>query len=223
MGILKRIKNITMAQINGLLDKAEEPISILNQSMLEMEQEITKGQQAYAYQLFLEKQQVAAIANTEEVVSKRTRQAKLAVDKGEESITKLALQEKMNHEKNLNLYKGQYETIKNQTKNLFEKVNQLKEEYSELQNRRLLLLSRANVARTMKQMNNTVASFHTESIAKGFARAENHILLLEAEVEANHQLSNQSQVIASYLIEPTMQEEVEKELEKLKATQKETV
>jgi hypothetical protein len=48
-------------------------------------------------------------------------QGKLAVDKGEESIAKMALQEKINQEKTLNLYKEQYETIINQTKSLFEK------------------------------------------------------------------------------------------------------
>ncbi|WP_047151721.1 PspA/IM30 family protein [Aneurinibacillus tyrosinisolvens] len=223
MGIFKRIKDMTMNEVHTLLDKVEDPISMLNHHIREMEEEIKKGQQAYAHQLFLEKKHMALIADTETRIAKRERQAKLAVDKEEESIAKMALQEKLNQEKNLNLYKGQYETIINQTKSLVEKLYQLKEKYSQLQNRRLLLLSRANVAQSIKQINNMVVSFNTDNIAKGFARAEERVLLLEAEVEAINRLTLPPQEIQSYTMDPVLQEEVEKELEKLKATQKETV
>ncbi|WP_052352901.1 PspA/IM30 family protein [Neobacillus dielmonensis] len=46
MGIFKRIKTITSAEMNGLLDGIEDPIAMLNEYSGEMEQEITKGQQA---------------------------------------------------------------------------------------------------------------------------------------------------------------------------------
>ncbi|WP_047154149.1 PspA/IM30 family protein [Aneurinibacillus tyrosinisolvens] len=223
MGIFKRIKNITMNEVHDLLDKVEDPISMLNQSMREMEEEVSKGQQAYAHQLFLEKKQMALIADTHAIIAKRERQAKLAVDKGEEPIAKMALQEKINQEKTLNLYKEQYETIINQTKSLVEKVNELKDKYSELQNRRLLLLSRANVAQSIKQMNHMVVSFNTDNIAKGFACAEERVLLLEAEVEASNRLLHHPQDIHTFSFDPVLQQEVEKELEKLKGTQKETV
>jgi phage shock protein A len=223
MGIFKRIKDITMNEVHTLLDKVEDPINMLNHHMREMEEEINKGQQAYAHQFFLEKKQMTLIVDTHTIIIKRERQAKLAVDKGEESIAKMALQEKLNQEKNLNLYNEQYETIANQTKILGENLHQLKDKYSELQNRRLLLLSRANVAQSIKQMDNMVVSFNTDHIAKGFARAEERVLLLEAEVEASNRLSHQPQEIHTYSIDPTMQQEVEKEFEKLKAIQKETV
>jgi phage shock protein A len=222
MGIFKRIKDITVAEIHALLDQVEDPFSMLNHYVREMEEEIAKGQQALSNQIFLEKRQMALILNTEEVIAKRIRQAKLAVDRGEEPIAKLALQEKLIHENKLNLYKKQYEMIKNQTTILYEKLNQLKEKYDELKHKRLFLMSRANVARSVKQMNNTFASLNTDNIAKGFTRAEEHVLMMEAETEVSTLLSQPRRDLNSYSIDPSLQEEVQNELEKLKKANQET-
>ncbi|BAU28514.1 phage shock protein A (PspA) family protein [Aneurinibacillus soli] len=221
MGILKRIKSITMAEINKLLDQVEDPINMLSQYMREMEEEIAKGQHALANQIFLEKRQLALIIDTEEVLAKRERQAKLAVTKGEDNIAALALQEKLLQEKKRGLYKEQYEVIKGQTNLLEEKINQLKEQYNELQHKRLLLLSRANVAQSLKQLDNAVVSLNTDNIARGFARAEERIVMMESKIEANTRLSNISPS-SSYAIDPSLQEEVQKQLAQLRETAKET-
>ena len=55
MGIFKRLKTITMAELNGLLDGIEDPIAMLNEYSREMEQEIAKGQNALARQIFSRK------------------------------------------------------------------------------------------------------------------------------------------------------------------------
>lgn len=222
MGILKRIKTITMAEVHALLDKAEDPISMLNQYVREMEEEIAKGQQALASQIFLEKKQLALIVNTEQLITKRTRQAKLAVEREEDSIAQLALQEKLIQERKLCLYKEQYETIKNQTRTLAEKLDQAKEQCNELQHKRLLLLSRANVAQSINHINRTFASFNTDNIAKNFARAEERILMMEAEGEAHHYSSRSLPAPRSYAIDPAMQADVLEELEKLKKGSQET-
>ena len=52
-----------MAEINGLLDGIEDPIAMLNEYSREMEQEITKGQNALDRQLFVEKKQAAFIGS----------------------------------------------------------------------------------------------------------------------------------------------------------------
>lgn len=216
MGIFRRIKTITMAEINGLLDGIEDPIAMLNEYSREMEQEIAKGQKALARQIFVEKKQAALISDTQALVDKRTRQAKLALEQGEEAIAKLAVQEKLTHEKQLALYQEQYEAVKAQTKILLEKLDELKETFNQLQQRKILLASRANVAQSMKQIQKATVSFQTDTIARGVARAEERILLMEAEVQAGGQFSAPlAQFDASYqtFIDD---EELNREIEKLK-------
>lgn len=216
MGIFKRIKMITMAEINGLLDGLEDPIAMLNEYSREMEQEIAKGQKALASQIFVEKKQSALILETEGWVAKRVRQAKLAIERGEDDIAKLAVQEKLVHQKQLSLYKEQLEAINGQTQLLIEKLNQLKETYNEMQHKKILLASRANVAQSIKQIQKATFTFQTDNIARGVARAEERILLMEAEVQAGSQFSNPLAAHEAEYRDFVNDEELEKEIEKLK-------
>ncbi|MEH7119356.1 PspA/IM30 family protein [Neobacillus vireti] len=217
MGIFKRLKTITMAEINGLLDGIEDPIAMLNEYSREMEKEIAKGQQALARQIFVEKKQAALISETKSVVDKRTRQAKLAIEQGDEVMAKLAVQEKLNNENQLQLYVDQLESIKGQTQILIEKLNQLKETYNQMQHKKILLASRANVAQSMKQIQKVTVSFHTDDIARGVARAEEKILMMEAEVQAGHQFSTPLAQFDAAYDHFVSDEELNKEIEKLKS------
>jgi phage shock protein A len=216
MGIFKRLKTITMAEINGLLDGMEDPIAMLNEYSREMEQEIAKGQNAIARQIFVEKKQEGLVSQTKYLVEKRTRQAKLAIEQGEENIARLAVQEKLNHENHLQIYTQQLETIKGQTQILVEKIEHLKETYNQMQQKKILLASRANVAMTMKQIQKVTVSFNTSDIARGVARAEEKLLMMESEVQAGNQFSTPLALLDATFNNYVSEEKLNKEIEKLK-------
>ncbi|MEH7332374.1 PspA/IM30 family protein [Neobacillus drentensis] len=222
MGIFRRVKTIAMAEVNGLLDGIEDPIAMLNEYSREMEQEIAKGQKALARQIFVEKKQAGLISETQALVDKRTRQAKLAIEKGEEGMAKLAVQEKLTLEKQAALYQEQYEAVKTQTKILVEKLDQLKETYNLMQQKKILLASRANVAQSMKQIQKATVSFQTDTIARGVARAEERILLMEAEVQAGSQFAAPLAQFDTAYDNFINDEELNNEIEKLK-NEKETI
>ncbi|MFZ7946381.1 PspA/IM30 family protein [Neobacillus sp. 19] len=214
MGIFKRLKTIAKADINSLLDGVEDPIALLNEYSREMEQEMAKAQRALSRQIFVENKQAALILETKELVDKRTRQAKLAIDQGDDSIAKLAVQEKLNQEKQLSFYEQQYDVIKGQTETLREKLADLQETYRELQQRKILLASRANVAQSMKQIQKATVSFQTDNILRGVARAEDKILMMEAEVQAGSQFASpllqHDAVLQNYVNEEDLHREIEK-------------
>lgn len=216
MGIFKRLKTMTKAQLNGLLDGMEDPIAMLNEYSRELEEEIVKAQKALSLQILVEKKQANLLLETEGLVDKRTRQAKLAIEQGEDTIAKIAVQEKLTNEKQLALYQQQFEAIKSQTELLIDKINELKETYNELQHKKILLASRANVAQSMKQIQQATTNFQTDNIARGVARAEEQIMLMEAQVQAgSHFINPLSQHDAAYQTYVN-NEELERELEKLK-------
>ncbi|EGL15757.1 MULTISPECIES: PspA/IM30 family protein [Paenibacillus] len=216
MGILKRVKDVFLAETNGLLDKYEQPLNMVNQYIREFEQELAKGQKALANQLFIEKRQAALIAETEAAIEKRERQAKLAVKQDEDHIAKLALQEKLLQEKKLAAYRTQYATIQEQTKVLEERIGQLLVQSEEFNHRRLLLASRANVASSLKEINGSVVSFQTENVTKGFARVEEKVLMMEAEVEATAHFTSPAKRSAPQYLDPSLTVDIEKALEELK-------
>ena len=48
MSIFKRVRDITVASINEILDKVEDPVAMLNQYLRDMESEIQKAEVAVA-------------------------------------------------------------------------------------------------------------------------------------------------------------------------------
>ncbi len=99
MGILKRVKHVVLADLHDIIDKCEDPIRMTKQYIRELEGQLEKAQQALVHQFMLEQKYEHLIADAKEMIEKRARQAKLAVEKNEEPIAKMALQEKISYEK----------------------------------------------------------------------------------------------------------------------------
>lgn len=216
MGILKRIKNIVVADVHETLDKLEKPTNMLKQYLRETEQQITKAEKALSHQYYLEKKYEALISETDALIVKRTRQAELAVSREEDQMAQLALQEKIVNEKKAELYRKQYEITKEQTATLYEQIDKLQKKYGELQYKELVLVSRLNAAQAIKESNRAIDSFHTESTAKGFARIESYVQKLEAETAASNYFYNLKSPNQQEVLDQNLQEEVKRELEKLK-------
>jgi phage shock protein A len=219
MSIFKRIKTMIQADIHALLDTCENPIAMAEQYSREMREEIANAQQALAKQLFIEKKYKALLTETEAMIAKRMRQAELAVDKGDEKIAQMAIQEKIKYEKNLALYKEQYESIKQQTPTLYEQIKKLEEKYNDMQSKKLALISRANAAQAIKNINQTLSLHNAESIAQGFSCIEERIWRMEADAKA----SGYTALTQKDIFEDDVQEEVKKELERIKEKRKEEV
>ncbi|WP_374722155.1 PspA/IM30 family protein [Peribacillus tepidiphilus] len=219
MAIFKRMKSIALSDIHRMLDKMEDPLSMMDQYLREMEEEIRKAEEALAQQLYVERRFERMIQQTEETIRKRTRQMNLAVERNEDDIAKLAIREKMIYEKRLKEYKEQKESIHQQTKTLSEAIKSLIEKYEELKQKKLVLLSRATVAQTTAQIQHAVVSFNPENIVKGFSRMEEQIMKMEAKAKASQTLFEKHQELGQ---DPLLQQDIEKELEKLKQERSQT-
>ncbi|TRZ40596.1 PspA/IM30 family protein [Niallia circulans] len=217
MGIFKRIKTIAKADINSLLDSIEDPIAMLNEYTREMEQGLSQAQAALSRQIFVGNKQAALIAQTKELIGKRTNQAKLALEKGDEGIAKLAIQEKINLEQQLHLYEQQQLTLNGQTNVLKDRFNELQVTYNELQHKKILLASRVNVAKSIKQIQKVSMEFNADNILRGFAKQEEKILYVEAEVQAGSYTANHHSGYAKTSFSYVSDAEITTELEKLKA------
>ncbi len=214
MGLFRRVKTVLLAELHELIDQWEDPVAMTKQYLRELQDQIENVQQAIARQIAVEQRYESLIAHTKTMIEKRERQAKLALEHNEETIAKLALREKLMYEKKLSAYQQQYETIKEKTTYMTEQLKQLTEKYDELSAKQLDLIARANAAKTIKDVNTTLASFHPEQALRGFARMEERILALEAEANASIHLLESTHPLPSIF-----EEEVENELAKWKEAQ----
>lgn len=162
MSIFNRVKDITMATVHEVLDHFEDPIAMLNQYIRDMEKEIAQAEITLATQLSLEKKTKMLLDETKERIEKRQRQAQLAVEEGQDNIARQALYDKQLAEEKRELYDKEYETLVGHTQRIREKLQELKDKYYSMKNKKASLVARANLAKTSKRIENTLSPINLE-------------------------------------------------------------
>jgi phage shock protein A len=222
MGIFSRVKSIALADIHHTLDRMEDPVKMVKQYIREVQEQIDSVRGALANHLFTEMQVEAIVARTEELVAKRSRQAELAVDRGEDAIAELAIQEKLVQQLKLDQHREQYEAVKSQTAAMNEQLKQLLQLRDTLVQKQTALEARAAAAQTIRDVNLTLHSFDAQKVSGGLARMEQQVWRWEAEAKASRMVN---QLTASHNAVPNQgpgnRADVLEELEKLKKARQE--
>ncbi len=194
MGVFKRLRDLTMASINDLLDKAEDPVKMLNQFLRDMEEDIQEAESGVAKQIAIEMKFKQQVDESEDMVQKRTEQAMKALEQGNEDLARRALEDKKEHQNRFDELKIQYTTAKTNADQLRSQLAEMKDEYNKLKNKKDLLIARAEAAKAQKQINQAMSGFGSDNAAKGFDRMSEKVLQMEAEAKASSELrgSNKS-------------------------------
>src|SRR2546421_2685994 len=98
MALLERVSTLVRANLNDLIDKAEEPEKMIKQIILDMQNQLmqvkTQVAIAIADQHLLQKKQKENAANQVDWVQK----AELALSKGDEPLARMALDRSLTYE-----------------------------------------------------------------------------------------------------------------------------
>lgn len=187
MGVFKRIKDITKASVNDLLDKVEEPVVMLNQYLRDMEVEIRDAEVTVAKQMANERRMKQRLDEAVRISFQRESQAELALRDGQEELARKLLEEKIYYDQKQAEYSQLHEQSETQAAELKIQLHEMKDEFYKLRNKRNELVNRAQMAKARKQMSQ-VSSLHTiesGNASLGFQRMEEKILQLEAEAEVS--------------------------------------
>ncbi|MET3549618.1 phage shock protein A [Paenibacillus favisporus] len=209
MGIFTRIKDIAAADVHRLLDQVEDPVSMAKHYIRQLEDQIDQACGALQTQIAAEQRYDLLLASTAEIVRKRERQAQLAVERNEDDIAAMAIQEKLHHAKLEQTYTEQRETVRKQAESLRGEIQRLQDVHKELTDKLTFLLVRANAVNTMRDTARTAPVSDISKISRGFERMEEKLMLAEAGTlayQAADKLTNWSR-----------QQEVQEELARLKS------
>ncbi|NHN29285.1 PspA/IM30 family protein [Paenibacillus agricola] len=188
MSIFKRFRDMTMASINDLLDKAEDPVKMLSQFLRDMEQDINEAEVAVAKQIAVEKKFKQQFEEAGQMVDKRDQQAMRALEQNNEDLARRALQDKKEYQIRFDEMKTQYDVAKQNADRLRGQLTEMKSEFGKMKNKKDLLVARAEAAQAQKQINQAMSGFGTDNAAKGFDRMSEKVLQMEAEAEASNEL-----------------------------------
>ncbi|TMV44000.1 PspA/IM30 family protein [Paenibacillus mesophilus] len=217
MGIFKRLRDLTMASINDLLDKAEDPVKMLSQFLRDMEEDILEAETAVAKQIAIEKKFKQQADEAEDMVNRRGEQAMKALEQGNEELARKALQDKKEHQARFDEMKRQYDIAKTNADQLRGQLSEMKDEFGKMKNKKDLLVARAEAAKAQKQINQTMSGFGQDNAAKGFERMNEKVLQMEAEAEASKDIRNSNRTLDDELSQLDKGGGVEDELAAMKA------
>lgn len=215
MGIFRRVKHMATADANHFLDKIENPVSMVKQYIRDLEEQMGQAQQALAQQYVIEQRYGALIDETTAFIMKRSRQAELAVDRQEDAIAALAIEEKLHHQEKLALYKKQHEATKHQTAALLDQMKRMKEKYDQLILQQQNLLSRISAAQAVQASTAVLHPYGINRVDQGLAHLEEKVWRIEAQAYAGIKAGEVLNTSPSYA-EQERREEIQKELAALK-------
>ena len=118
MALLERVSTLIRANINDLVDKAEDPEKMIKQVILDMQNQLlqvkTQVAISIADQHVLEKR----FQENEENERQWRRRAELAVDKGDDQLARAALERAMSYQTTAASFQQQVDDQKTQVENL---------------------------------------------------------------------------------------------------------
>lgn len=214
MGIFSRFADIVNANINSLLDKAEDPEKMVRLIIQEMEDTLVEVRSSSARTLADKKDVARMIERLENEVEDWQSKAELALSKDREDLARQALIEKQKCEEQVNSYKKDLTALDDQVSRLKDEIGQLQSKLEDAKARQKTILMRGKTASSRLDVKSKLSSNKLNDAMSRFEQYERKIDNLEAEVES-YDLSNKS--LADEFAELESAEKVDGELEALKA------
>ncbi|GIP42614.1 phage shock protein A [Paenibacillus sp. J45TS6] len=212
MSLFKRFRDLTMSNINALIDKAEDPIKMTDQYIRDMQKDLEDAEKAVAAQIAIEKKFKALYEEQEALVKKREEQAHTAAKAQNIDLARRALEEKKNAEAKLTEYKTSFEQNKASADNLRSKLEQMRKQLTEMKNKRETLVARYNAAKAQTEINKAMSGFGSDTAASGMKRMEEKMLQAEAHAEASNEMNSKEKSLDEEFENMGKDKEVEDEL-----------
>ncbi|MCG8604025.1 PspA/IM30 family protein [bacterium] len=227
MKLLKRISELVSANINHLLDQAEDPEVMVKQIIRDMEANIIKLRSETVRAVARQKQLEKQLHASGELAKDLEKKAKRAFDNNEQDLARSLVEKKIDTQNRHNYLQKECKETAKSVKQLKSDLEKLEDQVQEARRKKEELIRRKRAAdaklrsqRSVSQAKDALSA--TESMLnlsesqQSLESYEETISALEAEVEASDELLNTHDKNEEPFKEQARKEAVEKELERLK-------
>jgi phage shock protein A len=156
MALLERVGTLLRANLNDLVEKAEDPERMLKQIVLDMENQLIQVKTQVAIAIADEHLLNKKRAEQERLAAEWRRKAELAVQKGHDDLARAALERALSHDQLVKGFTEQAEDQKHEADGLRQALHKLDQKLSETrahcemlvaEHRRAKVIGRATTAR----------------------------------------------------------------------------
>jgi phage shock protein A len=184
MSLLERVSTLIRANLNDLVDKAEDPEKMIKQVILDMQNQLlqvkTQVAISIADQHVLEKK----LAENEESERQWIKRAEAAIDKGDENLARAALERSMSSRNLAGSFRQQVEDQKAQVENLKTALLKLQQKLLEAQSKSEVLIAQHRRSRALGKATEAKNSMGDSSNAAAFDRMKHKVQHSEATAQA---------------------------------------
>lgn len=217
MSIFARISDIFKANINDLLDKAEDPEKMIKQMVIEMEEAVSKAATAVGQAIANEKMLQKQVDDKKKAAEDWQKKAIQAVNAGRDDLAKQALEKKNSFTKAANDLEPLLIEARNTSANLRTQLDKLRAKLEEARLRQNTLIARSQAAKAKKQIAASVSGIGDDAFAN-FDKYEQKIIKQESEADALSELAGQDTRLEDEFAKLDSGTAVDDELAQLKAS-----
>jgi phage shock protein A len=215
MGLFDKIKRVIRANVNDLVSKAEDPEKMLEQTILEMQEDLVRLRQGVAQAIAAHNRTAKQYADAENEVGKWLRNARLALQKGDEDLARQALERKKTYADSSAALKAALDQQSVEVEKLKRILIQLESKLSEAKTKKEMLKARITTAKAQEQLQGMVQGMNSSSAMAAFERMEEKVLMQEARTQSIRELAGGD--LESQFAKLESEGDIDKELLALKA------
>jgi phage shock protein A len=215
MGLMERVSTLLRANLNDLIDKAEDPSKMIKQVILDMENQLlqvkTQVAISIADQHMLEKKQ----KESEGKAADWMRKAELAVDRGQDDLARAALERHKGCERTTESFKEQIVDQRAQVDTLKSAYGKLEQKLAEAHSKSDMLMAQHRRARALGKASDARMSIGDGSAIRTFDRMTDRVMRDEAVSQAKSELAGDN--LDDRFAQLQRDDEVDRALAELKA------
>ena len=214
MALLESVANLIRANLNDLVDRAEDPEKMIKQVILDMQNQLlqvkTQVAISIADQHVLEKKQ----AENEESERQWMKRAEMALDKHDDPLARAALERSMSYKGMAGNFHQQVEDQKAQVENLKSALLKLQQKLSEAQTKADMLIARQRRSRALGKATEAKNSMTDGGNAAAFDRMKGKVQRTEAVAQATAEITGED--VADRFTHMEKDQEIDRLLQELK-------
>lgn len=186
MGLFDRAFRALRANLNGMVNQAEDPEKILEQALVEMESNLLQLRQAVAQAIATQKRTERQSAQAKTTAQEWYNRAELALRKGDEEAARQALNRRQTALESAQTMDNQLSQQRQVVTTMKENMHRLEAKIAEAKTQKDLYIARARSAEASRRLQEMIGG----GTMAAFDQVEQRVLDLEARSEAMQELNS---------------------------------